>query len=126
MRVNSKPYRSLARAIVIRAVLDSILLRFPGTARRELLEWFRSERRDRAPKKLAIEKWQRKQAAAIRRFFADGGTDLAKRADCYDVVEKARRPIDHNRIWVVLHRHKCKDRDVGDGKRRRHDARREG
>ncbi len=117
--MHGDPYRRLARAVIMRAALDYVLLRYPHSSRRELLEWLRSEagdrtsRRRRSPKghlrpvpsASAFEEWQRQQVAEIGRFFANGGDDLAMAAGCYDVIDKARGHISHNRIWVALNRY---------------------
>ncbi len=119
MRMHGDPYRKLARAVVIRAALDYVLLRYPGGSQSELLEWLRSEAGDRtsrrrcssktdprsAPGASELEEWQRQQVADIGRFFANGGEELAKAVGCYDVIDKARGDIDHNRIWVALNRY---------------------
>ncbi len=111
VRTQDQAYRSLARAVVMRAALDYMMLRFPRSSRRELLLWFHSQGRPRAagglaPTESEYKAWQRRQVAALGLFFDDRGEDLAKATGCYEVIEKAYGRIDSNRMWVMLNRNR--------------------
>ncbi len=99
-------YRKLARAVVVRAALDYVILRFPRASSIDLADWLRSEHKYAKPTRSAMTAWRRKQVAAIKYFFDDCGRDLAIQGGCRDVIEKARGELNRNHVWQVFQRRK--------------------
>lgn len=106
-------YARLARAVVVRACLDSVAIQHPRLMRRYIWNWRRSESTDENGKPVRLPHyplWMEQQQAQIAGYLMDGGGDLAQATGVFDLVCKARKhkpnKQNNNRVFVYCRRNR--------------------
>src|SRR5512135_2900108 len=96
-------YAMLARAIVVQAALDMVALRYDGSARPYLVDWYRQELRDGdCPHAMTFKCWLTSRWTEVATYLSDGGGDLATAVGVYDLVPKARGKCHPYRVWKAF------------------------